>query len=310
MPACAGAAKPARFIPHITVPRALRALVPSAGNTDASDLRRFYSLISECTGRRLDPLTDPVRLSVANDWRARNASGYLILCRAVSGRCAIIKRCLDDPEYIRRELLVASVKSAIGWEPRYSVIEACGIVLRDAASGRNHPVLAGWEDKTSLVIDIGNPDAAKDMNSLSVADIADLGKFCRDYGEWGAFNYSLGIRDRNAFNFMFFTDTQTLHSIDNEEGPFGDGGNLGYEDDIIPSMRGNIARLLGGVPRGDHARAFRSGFMSGWDRIKSHSASLCMLNEYEMHYLEDVLSKDPSSIADEFLRGGPARGAA
>lgn len=129
---------------------------PDLGNTDAGDLRRFYALVSQCVGHKLDPEADRAYLSKPTDWLCRNSIRHMIRCRINDDRWVVMKRCLDEPELMRREILIASIKSRLGWVPNYSVIPAHDIRLREASTGHNCPILRGWEIKALVAIDAGD----------------------------------------------------------------------------------------------------------------------------------------------------------
>ena len=208
------------------------------------DAQAFYSLVSQCTGITLNPEKDTILLSKP-EWGSRSAAQYTIKCQ-INGNehHVIIKRCVDNPEFIRRENAICLIKRKMNWEPFYNVIKIDGIILRKISDDSNCAILSDWQGKICLVIDIKNYKDAKGIQELSPDEIKDLELFCKQYGRWTAFNLLFAIRDRNQNNIRFFVAKQYVESIDNEEGPFDTHGNNAGVLDVVNSMKSYLPRFL------------------------------------------------------------------
>lgn len=264
----------------------------------ARDLEDLFSAISKCIGRKVNSEEDSIHISKPNDWSTRSAAEHIVRCQINKDRYVILKRCADNPEFIRREEIIAQAKCKLKWVPAYSVVKIQGIKLRSTKNGENYELAKGWEDKTILVIDIGNYELAKNLNQLEIKDIEDLEWFCFCYGQWAAFNYLFSVRDRNGGNFVFFTDTQTLHSIDNEEGPFDSRGKNAGVLDIVASTQHHIQRFIENKDKKKLVKTLQHGFEQGWGTIKGNISSLSMLNDKEKTVMENLLKDKPKEIAE------------
>jgi len=210
------------------------------------DAKNFYQLLSECTGKTLNPNKDTIFIHKP-PWSTRNTSqNQLLLCKINDSQYVGLKRCADNPEYMRRELSVALAKQRLNF-PDYNVIETRDLILRDKTTGKNYKLLCGWENVKFLVIDFGNMEQSRTFDNaqkreLQLSDIKDVPRFFYDYGKWAAFNYLLGVQDVNRGNFIFFIDTQIIHSIDNEDGPFDGHGREMNVDNMITNTKQNIEK--------------------------------------------------------------------
>lgn len=197
-------------------------ITPDREEIRDDDAIEFYELMSVCIGATLDPEKNKIALEKPSD-PSRNARDFLIVCKINNIRVVILKRCKDNPEYIRRELAIAIAKIEFDF-PFYIILGKNGIKLRLNSKNKNCKIFSGWENKHMLVIDCDNPHFMKKMKDLSPKEV-DLVSFCRDYGAWAAFNYLLGVIDRHHSNFVLCLNDNLLHSIDNEDSPFDGQGN-------------------------------------------------------------------------------------
>ncbi|WKT58518.1 hypothetical protein QVH35_03800 [Candidatus Nitrosotenuis chungbukensis] len=270
---------------------------PQKEETSDIDAKFLYDLVSQCLGRKLDPCVDKLALSKP-DWNSRSAQLHTILCQINQDGYVMLKRCADNPCYIRREYVIAKIKEKIKWLPNYNGIKQSGIKLRVNSADNNCELLLGWENKEFVVIDIGNYKLTKRIFELELADIEDLGRFCFEYGRWAAFNYLFVIRDRNNANFVFFTNTHILHSIDNEDGPFDSNGNNAGTADIVTSTRQHIERLIVGQNRPQYIQKLIEGFIDGWKMISEHIECIDNLEPNEFDLLKKMLKDPASEIAE------------
>jgi len=259
-----------------------------------ADAKKFYKIISDCIGKNLDPNQDEIFLSKP-EWSSRSAK-ITVKCKINDDAYVILKRCADNPEFIRREHVIALAKSVIKWKPNYDVTKVNGIILRPTSSDKNCEILKGWENKTTLLIEMRKYRCAKGINQLQSSYIKNLKDFCFQYGRWTAFNYLFAIRDRNHCNIRFFTNNQILQSIDNEEGPFDSAGNNAGVLDIVNSSKQHIKKFLPNQKRASFIEQLISGFIAGWNIVKKNSSQLNMFEDNEIKFLTELLKDDPKKI--------------
>jgi len=266
---------------------------------------KFYRQISYCIGKSLDPKKDNIVITKP-PWSSRSAAAHMLLCIVKENRYVALKRCVDNPEYIRREFAIAVAKTQFGF-PSYNVIKIDGLILQHPTTGANCDLLKGWEHQTILLIDFGDFNKVKNLTDdpdrgLKLSDMIDINKFCFVYGQWMAFNYLLGIRDRNSGNFVFFTDKQELHSVDNEEGPLDSNGNDIGGDDIIQSSKQNIQKFINDNNSSTCMSSLRLGFVDGWNKIKNFQEFLIMFNPKEIERTKRLLEQNAIVLAKEIFQ--------
>ena len=149
------------------------------------DVKSLFVSISECVGRKLDPSIDSIHMSKPDDWLTRSSARHILRCKISEDRYVMLKRCSDNPDFIRREEIVAQAKSKLNWDPNYSVVKIQEMKLRNSSNGKSFEPLKDWNNKTILVVDIGNYKLAQNLTKLNLGDIKDLGWFCFSYGRWG-----------------------------------------------------------------------------------------------------------------------------
>jgi hypothetical protein len=260
------------------------------------DAIAFYSRISEVIGASLDPTKDKLTIKMPT-WNSRNSVNYARVCDLDTERRVCLKRCSDSAEFLRREILIHQVKQVAGF-PYYNITQSHGVLLRVTAAGRNCTLLAGWEEKDTLLIDYGNPKVSESMTTLQFSSIADPAKFCYSYGRWCAFNYLFGVRDRNPGNFVYFKDTGTLHSVDSEEGQFSFDGRFFGVEDILIQTKQNIEHLINGTRRDEWLCELRHGFVEAYYSIGEKTSQFRMLNQREQRLLTELLKSDPSKLSE------------
>jgi len=269
------------------------------------DAKKFYEILSKCIGKTLNPATDTIFIHKP-PWGTRNTSqNQLLLCKINDSQYVGLKRCADNPEYMRRELSVARAKQRLNFLD-YNMIETKGLILRDKTTDTNYKLLRGWETVKFLVIDFGNMEQSRTFDNaqkreLQLSDIKDVPKFFFDYGKWAAFNYLLGVQDVNRGNFIFFIDTQILHSIDNEDGPFDGHGREMNVDHMITNTKQNIEKYFPREKQNEYIQYLKNGFLDGWKIIKSNISSLDMFSQIEFKLLCQRADEDENEIAKKIL---------
>lgn len=258
------------------------------------DAVNFYEFLSLFIGKKLDPKKDRVELLKPTK-KSRNSEGYLVYAQIGTDRKIAFKRCKDTPEYIRRELAVSQAQLVLKF-PSYKITKVDGMTLRNEKTKKNCKIFSGWENKTFLVIDYGNPSIMKELNEINKNEI-DMIEFFKKYGRWAAFNILLGVRDRHASNFVVLLIDETLYSVDNEEGPFDDKNILIDPTVIANQIKFGIARFFkDDLNESVYRENFRQGFIEGWDQIAAGFSSLNMFNKKETDLLQNSIKFDSSSI--------------
>jgi hypothetical protein len=142
---------------------------------------------------------------------------------------------------------------------------------------------------------------SKNMHELSPSEIKDIKSFCYAYGRWAAFNYILTVRDGHAGNFIFFTDSQILHSVDNEEGPFDSNGIDGGVLDIVVATRQNIEKFIAGDKREERVIHLRKGFREGCQQIAKQHQKLDMFQPREYDLIRKRLEDAPPALDNSYF---------
>ena len=261
------------------------------------DAEVFYNLMSMVIGQNLDSRKDRILIKKPSD-PSQNSRKYLILCEINGNRVIGIKRCMDSPEYLRREVAVDNAKRLLGF-PSYEILRSTGILLRDKSTGKNCMIFEGWESKDLLIIDFGNLRGMKTMKELDTQSV--LSNFYYEYGMWAAFNFILGVIDRHESNFVLSSTDCVLHSIDNELGPFDSRGNrVGYQQIIVP-VKQNIERFFDDQSRPIYIQILQKGFTEAWNKTTLRSSELSMFNEQETQFINEQCSFDPDKISKIFF---------
>jgi hypothetical protein len=205
---------------------------------------------------------------------------------------------MDNSEFLRRELLVAEARSKSGFN-HYNVQRSTSLVLRDSTTRSNFEIVRGWESSTYLAIDAGDL-FSKQLFELNQAEIASEG-FLQQFGEWAAFNYLLGIRDRHSKNFVYFPLSSKLISIDNEFGPYDANGRLENLEHIVMDMNNCIKNHIPRPKLENCLDILRNGFQAGWKKVRNAAPGFSLLNENEQNLLNEHFSYDPSVVARAFF---------
>jgi hypothetical protein len=263
------------------------------------DAERLYNLLSQVSGLTLSCTTIPVSLRKP-DWGSRSSGSHMIICEIQGGRTVVLKRCADNPEYIRREVAVSQAKETLG-VPSYKVVRVEGLRLRQSGTEANCTMTSGWDGKPLAAIDYGNLQNARNLNKLSIPEIGNLDMFCKDYGKWAAFNYLLVVRDRSLNNFVLFVDSQILHSVDCEDGPFGSNGAFVGADDVVMSTKQTIEKFITGNDRQARVAKLREGFVEGWSAITDRLDSLVMLTPSELALTKQLSGQDVNGLSESLF---------
>jgi len=260
------------------------------------DAIKFYDLISTCISEKLNLEKDKI-IIYRPDWTSANVNNSII-CKINQNRYVVIKKSMSLQK-IRREEIISKIKKTLGFLS-YNVFVADGLILRTVQTNVNCNLFKGWDNEKILLVDFVNYKLSKPLWKLNKDEIDNFHNFCFEYGKLAAFNFLFSVTDRNSSNFIFFIDTQTLHSVDNEDGPFNIRGNEFTAFMIIDQTRQNIKRLISGTERFEHIQSLRKGFMDGWELI-SENFSPNMLNRLEKKIFKERLAKDRENISTIFF---------
>ena len=261
------------------------------------DAEVFYGLMSTVTDQKLDSRKDRILIKKPSD-PSQNSREHLILCEINGNRVIGIKRCMDNPEYLRREVAVDNAKRLLGF-PSYAILKSTGISLRDESTGENCMIFEGWKSKELLIIDFGNLGGMKKMKELDPQSV--LNDFYYKYGMWAAFNFILGVIDRHGSNFMLSITDGVLHSIDNELGSFDSRGKEVGDRQIVVPVKQNIEKFFNDLNRPICIQILRKGFTEGWDKTASKLSELSMFNEKETQFINKQCRYDPDEISEIFF---------
>jgi hypothetical protein len=277
-------------------------LIDSQRTANDFDVGKLCSTLSSVIGGySLDPSQDRILLLRPSEINpapeSQNArSGNLVHCIVNLRRDIMLKRCMNNAEFVRRELLVAGVRSKSGF-PHYNVQLFTNLLLRDSATGFNYDIVRGWDSCTYLAIDCGEIPAIplSELATNMQSEIKEEG-FLRCYGEWGAFNYLLGVTDRHAYNFVYFPVSARLVSIDNEIGP------TPFPEQIAMDMNNSIKGAIRGPNQEASIEILREGFRSGWGKIRTNvSRFSSSLNGGEIELLERHFRDHSEVVARNFF---------
>jgi len=263
------------------------------------DAQEFYSLISSFINQKLDPSKDEIVLSKP-DWVSKNV-GNTVLCKINKIRFVALKKSVPELK-IRRELLISEIKKQMGF-PTYNIAKITNLKLRRIRflKKKNCKLLDGWNNKSILIIDFGNYKKSKTLLNLTINEINDIQSFCKEYGRLAAFNFLFGVMDRNSSNFVFFLDSQSLQSIDNEAWPFHPKGDELGEFMIIDRTRFTIEKFIDVFNRDKIIKYLRDGFMDGWKLVSEDLSFLNKLNKKEEKMFQKRFSKNSNNIASDIF---------
>lgn len=270
-------------------------ITPDSETISDDNAKSFYKLISDGTGFDLSPETDILELSFYND-RSQNANKKLLIICEINKKYKVgIKRCMDVPDYHRREKIISEAKDLLAF-PNYKMLDIRGIVLHTVKSQQSK-IFSGWEDKQILVIDFG-----KNLDRVTLKDLTigiPLEKFCINFGKWTAFNYLLGVIDRHDRNFLYSFSTDEIHSIDNEiyqiaNKPVGSRQIFNPPKKVIKKFlaAGNYEQL---------SLFLRQGFIEGWDCVIANISNMSILNSQEISVLRQKSSLNSGIIFNKFF---------
>lgn len=115
----------------------------------------------------------------------------------------------------------------------------------------------------------------------------------------GKLNCLIGVRDRHAGNFVISLATETVYSVDNEEGPFDSNNNLIDVRFIANQIRTGIERFF----RGDfndplYKQNFKQGFIEGWTQVVLGFSLLHMFNQNEQELIRNSITNNPELVFD------------
>jgi|GEM_PF-3924695 len=260
------------------------------------DAEIFYNLVSNATGLKLKKEKDTLFLNKPDEL-SQNAKDYLIYCVINNTYKVAFKRCMDNPEFIRREKLVSNAKSIIEL-PNYNLFEITGIILR-VDTTTNCSILQGWENKTLLVIDYGNIHNLKPLSKVTKDSIHGETFFCY-FGSWLAFNLLFGILDRHKNNFVYSLDG-ILHSVDNEFGPFDSSGKRQPIIDLVTQMKGVYTPYMNEMSTPIQKAQMKLCFTACWNKIAANLSKFSGLTDNELILLQNTIIQNPETVFDTYF---------
>ena len=259
------------------------------------DLDGLYELLSRVLLLKVNRSEYGIALKKP-EWQSRSSGAHMVVCEINGERRVVFKRCYDNPDFIRREIMISEAKKMLHL-PMYGLEYVNGLKLRSPATGRNSSLIEGWDDKNFIAIDFGQRNEMRNLKDLDVTYIKDMDRFLYSYGKWCSFNYLLGVRDRHGGNFVFSVDKQELHSVDNEEGPFDSSGRFIGVDDILVTMKQNIGRFIEGPDRLHRVQEIKRGFITCWREMGVLKNSSLKFNDNERKLFESLISNNSESVA-------------
>lgn len=255
-------------------------------------------MISECIDKELDPEQDRILIFKPNEHTRNTQHNELLYCLINKDRKVALKRCSDNSEYLRRELVIDSAKRALNL-PRYTIKQESNVSLTLINSKQNCSLLSGWENKKFLVIDYGHPNLLKPLSKLKKEEIHPE-TFFYSYGSWTAFNLIFGVRDRHLANFVLCISDDILHSVDNEEGFFDNHKQLVPIRVMINQTISTIRHFVDEENSIVFSTCFERGFKNTWEQIKNNISNLIMFTESENELITEILTHDPDDMIKLF----------
>lgn len=264
-----------------------------------TDAIEFYKIISQGTGTTLDPKKDRIVIFPPEEQTRNSKQNHLIYCLINTDRKIALKRCSDMKEFLRAELIIDQAKRIINL-PHYTIFQIDGIVLRNKKTKKNCNLLKGWEKRSFLVIDYGNPKLLKPIKELKKEEIH-VRTFFYSYGEWAAFNLIFGVRDRHAANFVLCINDNTLQSVDNEEIFFDHSGKLVPARVIIVQTNNSVRGFVDEENGYMCTENFRKGFVECWKKIVANLSCFTMFNGNELEIIHGTIKIEPENVVPQFL---------
>jgi len=89
-----------------------------------------------------------------------------------------------------------------------------------------------------VLVDFGVENNRRDFNHLQSNQIPNIQQFFGQYGEWCAFDYLIGSKDRHKGNYLYDIGENWVYSVDNEERPYDAQGQFGPFDFAVNNSFG------------------------------------------------------------------------
>ena len=264
-----------------------------------TDSKAFYEMISRCIGKTLDFENDTIIISLPKELTRNSKQNHLIYCLINKDRKVALKRCGDSAEYLRAEVIIDKAKRVIDL-PYYSIIREEGVVLRNEKTQKSCSLLKGWEKKSFLVIDYGNPSLLKPIKELKKEEIHPE-TFFYSYGQWAAFNLIFVVVDRHPANFVISINDNILHSVDNEEIFFDGNGKKHSAGLIIRLTKSSVSNFIDEKNSYTCIANFRKGFVDCWNKIVANLSCFTMFKGDELEIIFETVKHDPNLIVKQFL---------
>jgi hypothetical protein len=170
----------------------------------------------------------------------------------------------------------------------YPVRMLTGVKVRMNGTETNCRPFQGWETSALVVLDFGKTGARKNFSNLVVSEIGNLNNFFEQYGQWCAFDYIIGTRDRHPGNYVYDQHDGSVYSVDNEERPFDANLNFAPFDSELGNFRQNAQKFFPPTPdsRKEAILGFGRGFLGHWDALKEKFAATDLASDSELNRLE------------------------
>ena len=271
--------------------------VQDSGRIWDKDIEPLYRIVSDCIQMSLSQESDELILEYSKE-RSHNANeGMLLECTVNGIHRAGIKRCMDNSEYLRREVIIDQAKKALGF-PSYTILKCRGIRLYLGDVTEKKP-LTEWQDKEVLFIDFGKTGDFESLEALDPNQI-DFADFSHQFGQWTAFNYLLEVLDRFGRNYLYSMSSRKIHSIDNELCRYRKKNVLGYSKVFNPPKQA-IRRFLNNNQPADHS-FLEKGFLDGWSRVADNLVKLDMFDKDEHNRITQRVGRSkPEQLISKFF---------
>jgi hypothetical protein len=227
-----------------------------------------------------------VSLNVLKPSVVSRSSPNDLLVLDLGGRLVGMKRCAGNPLYVKREAIVHRLR-ILGGMKNYSVRTLTGLRLRQVGTDTNCQPFQGWETSELVLMDFGAFGARKNFFDLVTSDVEDINRFFEKYGEWCAFDYIIGTRDRHPRNYVYDKPEGSVYSVDNEERPYDAGLNFTSFDSELLNFNRNAQKFIPPTPesRKEAILAFGRGFLGCWDKLNEKFVAVDLTADAELNRL-------------------------
>ncbi len=228
---------------------------------------------------------------VTLDEGTRNTGKGNMYIVELDGRRIALKRCDNNQLFLRREVIVHHLRKLFGMND-YTVKRQEGIRLRSINTGTNCKPFEGWESTPFVIIDFGEKGMRKNFRKLQTNEIKDIQSFFEQYGEWSAFNYIVGAKDRHDLNSVYDLKDCKILSVDNEDRPLKSNGEFTDFNDQNDNIRNYIQKFLPSEEEQwkETKKAFARGFLRRWGEIQKIFNTAAVATDTELS-AEDAMAQ-------------------